>query len=599
MGALFGYIGNNGETVEAILKGLARVKYLGKDGLGMATLQNGKLQRERSEKPFNQALTERDFRQLEGSMGVGEVRFATHGRPTVENTPPFFDCHKDLAVVTTGVVSNFKKQKERLSEQGHIFKSRNDGEILPHLLEDLLNGNISIEFKQLSQMLTGPYSFFLLDTTRSAIMAYSSAFPLYLSQEKGKSYLSSVPEALEAPRYELEKGKVLFLTPDTTQIVDPTTEQTTEIQIPASKELERVEVKEFENFMLQEIEQQPRALIRSLATTQEKYVDLIARMISRSEKLFLTGCGTSYNAALLGGYIFRQIANLPSSAVNAAEFRYYTLKDLEPAAVILALSQSGRTTDLLRTVRDAKMYGVSLIAILNHLATPLMDASNIYLPMGVGEENAIPATKSFMGALVCLYKIALKIAERNDLQEKVDTLESDLTNLPPIVRETIEETKPVTEQIAQKIKDKNNLFVLGRGIDLPIALEGSLKFKEAAHIHSEGMTAGELRHGPISLLKRGFPALFLVPQEKDAREDTYALISEANEAGGEAILITQKSDAKAKQASDMVITIPNVPRLLSPFVNIIPLQFLSYFLGQLRGVKVDKPNALSKSVVLE
>ncbi|NIQ06506.1 MAG: SIS domain-containing protein, partial [Candidatus Korarchaeota archaeon] len=377
-------------------------------------------------------------------------------------------------------------------------------------------------------------------------------------------------------------------------------EKISSIDLSSPEDLEKVPPPKFENFMSREIHNQPYALRRALASSQEKYVNLIARMISKGEGLFLTGCGTSYHAARLGGYLFRQISDLTPSVVNAAEFRYYTLKDLEPGAVILAISQSGRTTDLLRTVRDAKMYGASIIGILNHLATPLMFASNLYLPIGVGEENAIPATKSFLGTLICLYKITLKIAERKQInRELVASTKERLKKAPQLIQKTIECTEPIIAKIASKIKKKNHIFVLGRGIDLPVALEGSLKFKEAAHIHSEGMTAGELRHGSITLLEKKFPAIFLIPQEKDAREDTYALISEANEIGGDSILITEETDIKAERVSSKVIKVPKTSKLLSPFVKTVPLQLLSYKIGTLRGITVDKPKALSKSVILE
>lgn len=596
MGSVIGYLGKEGAS-NILLEKLAKVKFMGQDGLGIATFNGEEIRRVHSEKKFEQVVRSKNFR-IKGKIGIGGIRFATHGRPTLENTAPFYGCNQNFAAISVGVIENFSTKKEALSEKGHIFKSRNDGEIIPHLFEETLNGNFIEGLKNMVKKLKGPFSFLLL-TNKPSIIAYSQEGEFFLSQENEGKYIASDSEILESP-YRLEKGKIGILKPEKIQIYDLSLNQLRTTKIKRSQILSKSSVPQYENFMIREIYNQPKALKRALVTSQEKYVDLIARMIIKGGELFLTGCGTSYHAARLGGYLFRQISEISPSVVNAAEFRYYTLKDLEPGGVIIAISQSGKTTDLLRTVRDAKRYGASIIGILNHLATPLMYSSNLYLPMGVGEENAVPATKSFLGSLIALYKITIKVAEKKQINSQItETMKNGLKKLPQLIQETIENTEPVIEEISHRIKNKTNMFVLGRGIDLPVALEGSLKLKEAAKIHSEAMTAGELRHGSMTLLEKNFPAIFLIPNEKDAQEDTYTLISEVNEIGGESILVTQETDVKAERVSDMVIKIPKTSQLLSPFVKIVPLQLLSYKIGNVRGIKVDKPKALSKSVILE
>ena len=299
-------------------------------------------------------------------------------------------------------------------------------------------------------------------------------------------------------------------------------------------------------------------------------------------------------------YIFRELAGLSPTIIDAAEFTYYSLKEVKAGTTVIAISQSGASTDVLRAVSKAKLHGAIIIGVTNSLGTPLMFASNVYLPIGIGPERAVPATKSFLGQIIALYQLIIATGLQNNFLNEKEAKEiySHLYKLPRIVEETIAMTQDKAREISEQLYKRDSLYVVSRGLNYPIALEGALKFKETAYLHAEGVEAGELRHGPKALVYNNFPVILIMPKIPDAVEDSYKLISEIKQMGGNPIIITNKGDKTSRKLSKNVIYVPNVPRIFTPIVNAIPLQLLAYYTGIKRGSPIDVPRGLSKAVIL-
>jgi len=598
------------DNIKKAIEMLSKLSHLGYDGTGLAAIDKQmefkvrKIPREFSK--FSEILG--DLMELELNPIIGEIRFATHGRPSLENTPPLSDCKETIYVVMEGVIREYVSKKEDLLKKHHIFDSRNDAELIAHTFEEELQNNRDPEKALLNTAnhLNGSYAGLIISKAHpDSIFLIVNNSKIYIGREKEKSayYIASEVEAISnyiSEYLSLDKA-VAIITASKLKVksldgkkqdlsFQSITILPSKYTIPGG----------YRFFMEREIYESPLALKKAMIVHQEQYLELISRMILGAEKIYLIGAGTSYHAALLGGYILRELAGISANVIDSTEFPYYALKDVTPGTVIIALSQSGKSTDIIRAISKAKMYGASIIGILNQLGSPLMYASNLYLPIGVGLEHAVPATKSFLGQLLALYKITFKTAEMNAKvsKEEIDKLWSIMHTLPSLIDETISTVSETVKKIANKLYEKNSMYVSSRGLNFPIALEGALKIKEVSYIHAEGVEAGMLRHGPKAVIDNGFPVITIMPYERDAREDTYSLIREVKDLGADVVIITDVEDMIADKLSENVIKVPKISKLFTPFLNVIPLQLLAFHLGMLRKTPIDAPRGLLKYVVL-
>lgn len=591
-----------------VIKILKRETHLGGDGTGIALINTDKkIVVEKHPVDLIRFLNSaKNLIEFPAITGIGNLRFATHGRPSVENTPPLSDCSGNIYVVFDGIIKNYEDLRDNLAERGHILASRNDAEILAHMLEEKLENDKKIEqaLMEIGKEVEGHYAAVFLfsdDPTNLVFLVKDSRIVIGL--EDNQRFLASEMEALIglAKKYfEVCNGIGLIGLKDL-QLYDLNGHKS---KVELKNIPESIEYKVpggFQHFMIREIFEIPDALKLSLIVHQRYYLELLARMVSKADKIYLIGSGSSYYACMLSAYLLRELAGIGASVIEATEFPYYALKDVTPGTVVIALSQSGKTTDVLRAVTKAKMYGASIIGIINAIGSPLMYASNIYLPIGVGPERAVPATKSFLGQVMTMYKVALKIAEMQETMNhsELNNLRRQLHALPNVIKKSIKKIDLTARTIAEKIYRQQSMFVASRGLNYPIALEGALKFKEVAYIHAEGIEAGELRHGPKSIITDGFPVILVMPHEKDARDDAYSLLYEAMELGANPIIITDENDIKAGKLTDNIIYVPEVEGLLTPFVNVIPLQLLAYYIGVLRGNPIDAPRGLTKYIILK
>ncbi len=596
---------NLGAELISILKEL---KHLGDQGAGIAILRkSGEVFLKKHPGGIENLEASLKFEELVGNIGIGSTRYATHGRPHIDNTQPMTDCSRTIYLVMDGVIGEYDTWKERLSKKGHIFLSRNDTELLAHFLEEALQGrDIYTACSEILRKFEGFFAsvFFIKDNPK-IIGIITKRSKLFIGVKSDNEYVIASelePLVQGTKKYYVMNGEEFAIISDgEIQFYDKSGERITKKPLNTPSKIEYPVPGGFPHFMLREIFEIPKAIYRALFTHQKTYIDLIARMLMNADKIYMIGCGSSFYAAQVGSYILRELADVPSEVIDATEFPFYALKNIKPGTVIVALSQSGATTDVIRAVMKAKMFGASIIGIINVLGSPLMFASNLYLPIGVGPEHAVPATKSFIGQLLALYRIALRLIEMKETlpSREIESLRKAIFELPDVLEKTIQNVVNVAKSIAQKIVKTHSVLVASRGINYPIALEGALKLKEVAYIHAEGIEAGELRHGGRAILDKGFPVILVTPAEEDARIDAYQLLSEITPTGAHLVIITNEDDAStAQKLTKDILTVPKVPGLLTPFVNVIPLQLIAYWVGVLRGNPIDKPRGLRKYVVL-
>ncbi|MEX2690252.1 MAG: glutamine--fructose-6-phosphate transaminase (isomerizing), partial [Candidatus Njordarchaeum guaymaensis] len=578
----------------------------GFDGTGIAIIKNSKINIIKSPKQAKEFVQIDHLEKISSNIGICDVRYATHGRPHLDNTQPLDDCNGEIAVAMEGVIRNYSIIRDRISEKGHIFKSRTDAEIISHLLEDYIPKNGLLDgIRKTYFELDGSFSFAVIHSKypdRIAIVNKDSN--VYIGRNENGIYFATEIDAIRDLVLEFLKlnfDKLALITQDSVEIID------LKKGIPESFEWQPIAEAPkgdvpggWPHFMLREIHESTLWLKRAIMTPQKVYLDLAASILNDSKKIFIIGCGTSYHAGMISSYIFRELAGLSPTIIDAAEFTYYSLKEVKTGTTVIAISQSGASTDVLRAVSKAKLHGAIIIGVTNSLGTPLMFASNVYLPIGIGPERAVPATKSFLGQIIALYQLIIATGLQNNFLNEKEAREiySHLYKLPRIVEETIAMTQDKAREISEQLYKRDSLYVVSRGLNYPIALEGALKFKETAYLHAEGVEAGELRHGPKALVYNNFPVILIMPKIPDAVEDSYKLISEIKQMGGNPIIITNKGDKTSGKLSKNVIYVPNVPRIFTPIVNAIPLQLLAYYTGIKRGSPIDVPRGLSKAVIL-
>ncbi|MCD6491355.1 MAG: glutamine--fructose-6-phosphate transaminase (isomerizing) [Candidatus Njordarchaeia archaeon] len=607
MGGIGGCVINNPETMGKTLRSiLIKQSHLGFDGTGIAIIKNSKINIIKSPKRAKEFVQIDHLEKLSSNIGICDVRHATHGRPHLDNTQPLDDCNGEIAVAMEGVIWNYSIIRDRLSEKGHIFKSRTDAEIISHLLEDYIPKNGLLDgIRKTYFELDGSFSFAVIHSKYpDKIAIVNKDSNVYIGRNENGIYFATEIDAIRDLVLEFLKlnfDKLALITQDSVEIID------LKKGIPESFEWQPIAEAPKGNvpggwphFMLREIHESTLWLKRAIMTPQKVYLDLAASILNDSKKIFIIGCGTSYHAGMISSYIFRELAGLSPTIIDAAEFTYYSLKEVKTGTTVIAISQSGASTDVLRAVSKAKLHGAIIIGVTNSLGTPLMFASNVYLPIGIGPERAVPATKSFLGQIIALYQLIIATGLQNNFLNEKEAKEifSHLYKLPRIVEETIAMTQDKAREISEQLYKRNSLYVVSRGLNYPIALEGALKFKETAYLHAEGVEAGELRHGPKALVYNNFPVILIMPKIPDAVEDSYKLISEIKQMGGNPIIITNKGDKTSRKLSKNVIYVPNVPRIFTPIVNAIPLQLLAYYTGIKRGSPIDVPRGLSKAVIL-
>ncbi len=610
MCGIIGYIGDK-NAVQIVLEGLKKLEYRGYDSAGIAYFKDGKINIIKSKGKIA-TLESLIDKSMSSNIAIGHTRWATHGKPTDINAHP----HRSgsIVLVHNGIIENYDKIKSELKEEGYIFVSQTDTEVIAHLINKYkAENNFEEAVRKAVSQLRGSYAIVVTDENEpDKIIGVRMESPLVVGVVDGEKFLASdVPAFLNYCNRVifLDDGEIVVLKKDEVKICDLEGKEKKKKPVTIDWTPSMAEKGGYKHFMLKEIHEQPRAIadtIRGRVILDEaKFVyhelGIKHEELVLTRKVYLVACGTSFHACLVGRYMMEYIAQIPAEVDIASEFRYRNIS-FDEDSLFIAITQSGETADTLAALRYAKSKGVRTLAICNVVGSTIAREAHSVFYTRSGPEIGVASTKAFTSQLVALYMIAwaLNRAKRKTTVDIVKIHLSQLFHLPHMVEQVLK-TEPQIQSLAKELYKKNNFLYLGRGPNYPVALEGALKLKEISYIHAEGYAAGEMKHGPIALVEEGFPVVFVVNDEDIYFDKVLSNMEEIKARDGFIVTVTNSKDKKLQKLSDRIIHIQEFS--VSPFLNAIlftiPLHLLAYHIALLRGCDVDQPRNLAKSVTVE
>jgi glucosamine--fructose-6-phosphate aminotransferase (isomerizing) len=613
MCGIVGYIGGRDAT-PIIYNGLKRLEYRGYDSAGIAILQDGQIEVRRAAGKLSALGDLLQKSPIAGNLGIGHTRWATHGAPSARNAHPHVGQTGRVVVVQNGIVENFLELREELSAEGVEFKSDTDTETIVHLVEHYLATGLDLveAARKTFQHIRGANVVVLMsadEPDKIVAARIGNAGGVVVGYGEGEMFAASdVPAILEHTRRVafLESHQMAVITRAGARVetldgkpIQPQVQSVAYDPVAAEKG-------EYRHFMQKEIHEQVRALTDTLAGRVDfengrirlPELNLTPELAKRIQRIYITACGTAAYAGMVGKYLIEKIARLPCELEIASEFRY---RDpiIDGNTVVMAISQSGETADTLAAMEEGRRKGAVIWSIVNAIGSQAMRIADGSISMQTGPEIGVASTKAFTAPIVDQYMLAILLADlRGTLDEKTRrSLVSDLRLIPDLAGRTLAREAEV-EKLAHVLKDIHGCLYLGRGINMPIAYEGALKLKEISYIHAEGYPAGEMKHGPIALIDEEMPVLCLAPKDP-WHEKMISQIQQAKARGGTVIAVATDGDEMVKGMADHILWIPEMPWMLSPVITVLPLQLLAYHIAALRGLDVDQPRNLAKSVTVE
>ena len=591
MCGIIGYCGKKA-AVPVVLEALKCLEYRGYDSAGIACLCDGRLLISKDAGKVGEVIQKHNLASIPGNVAIGHTRWATHGAVTQLNAHPHSDCGGRVAVVHNGIIENNKQLRQELTKIGHQFASQTDTEIIPHLLEDELKNGYSLEQAVLSiaPKLEGSYAFLVVSLDApDKIIGTRRNNPLVVGIDALDYYVSS--DALAFSKYtnqvmNLEDNEVVILTRGKIEFFDAQGNKLVKQARKLDHSWAESHKEGYQYFMLKEIMEQAQVFGQTVHQDGKKFTE-IALDILRARQVIITACGTSRYAALVGRYLFSRVGKKFCDVVMASEFGYFA-DSLDKNTVVIAVSQSGETADVVEGVKAARGAGAQVISIVNRPNSILADLSHQVIYLNCGSEIAVAATKSFLSQLAIFYLLS------SSMVNTFDKAAARLTDLSSEITTVLDWNKSELIKLSQELKDKNDFYYIARGINFAIASEGALKLKEISYIHAEGMPAGELKHGTLALIEPGTPVVVICPADYTFSET----LSNATEAKSRGAYIIAVSD-KESDIYDSWIKIPKVDELLYPMVAVVPLQLLAYYLAVNRGYDPDRPRNLAKSVTVK
>jgi glutamine---fructose-6-phosphate transaminase (isomerizing) len=609
MCGIVGYVGPRIAT-PMLIEGLKRLEYRGYDSAGVALLgDDGVLSSRRAKGKIAALESVLAAQPIAGSVGIAHTRWATHGVPSEKNAHPQHDCSNTIAVVHNGIIENFTPLRQMLLQSGHKFKSETDTEVLAHLIEAAFDGNLEEAVQDALHLVEGTYCIAVISSRDpDKVVAARKGSPLLIGLGDGENYVASdVAAILQHTRQVvyLDDGEMAVLTRGAYRVLDVAANDVRKGVSRIDWDLDQIEKGGFEHFMLKEIVEQPQTIrntMRGRLVTEEGYSKLGGLNLTRDEMLTLrqiiiTACGTSWHSALIGELMIEDLARIPVEVEYASEFRYRN-PIVGEHTLCVGISQSGETADTLAAMREAKRRGARTLGLVNVVGSTMAreDDGGIYLH--AGPEIGVASTKAFTSQVVALALLTLKLARlRNMSVEKGRELAQAMERLPDQVQSILDRATDI-EKIAQRFKNETNFLYLGRGYNFPVALEGALKLKEISYIHAEGYPAAEMKHGPIALIDENMPVVFIAPHDS-VFEKVVSNVQEVKARGGRVIVITSRDEPSLAGRIDFEIRIPETLDMLYPVLAVIPLQLLAYYIAASRGLNVDQPRNLAKSVTVE
>jgi len=591
MCGIIGYCGRK-PAVPIVLDALKRLEYRGYDSAGIASLSDGRLLIKKDVGKVDEVIQKQDLASLPGNVAIGHTRWATHGGVTQSNAHPHSDCGGRVAVVHNGIIENNQQLRQELTRAGHRFSSETDTEVIPHLLEDELKNGHSLEqaVLNIAPRLEGSYAFLVASPgAPDKIVGTRRNNPLILGIEAADYYASS--DALAFSHYtnrvmNLEDNEVVVLTQEGIEFFDAQGRKLVKQARKLDGGWAGSHKGGYQYFMLKEIMEQAQVLGQAVRQDGKKFAE-IAMDILRARQVIITACGTSRYAALVGRYLFSRVGKKFCDVVMASEFGYFA-DSVDKSTVVIAVSQSGETADILDGVKAARAAGAEVISIVNRPNSVLADLSHRIIYLNCGSEIAVAATKSFLSQLAIFYLLSFSMVS------SFDEAATRLTALSLELNKVLDWNKTELIKLSQKLKDRNDFYYIARGINFAIASEGALKLKEISYIHAEGMPAGELKHGTLALIEAGTPVVVICPGDYTFAE-TLSNTVEAKSRGAYIIAVSDRES----DIYDSWIKLPKVDELLYPMLAVVPLQFLAYYLAINRGCDPDRPRNLAKSVTVK
>jgi len=613
MCGIVGYIGSRDAT-PIILSGLKRLEYRGYDSAGVAVLNGGQIEVRRDAGKLSQLFELINRSPISGAPGIGHTRWATHGAPSARNAHPHLSQSKRVVLVHNGIVENFLELKDELTSEGVHFASETDTEVIVHLVEHHQAAGLDLTeaARRTFKQIRGANVVVLMsadepDKIIAARIGNAGGVVVGLGQDEN-FVASDIPAILDHTRQMvfLDSRQMAVVTRDSLvlesiegEVLKPEVHTIAWDSVSAEKG-------EYRHFMQKEIHEQVRSLTDTLAGRVDfnssrvrlPELNLTRELAKKIERIYITACGTAAYAGMVGKFLIEKIARIPTEVVIGSEFRYSD-PIVDKNTVVLAISQSGETADTLAAMEEGRRKGATLWSIVNAIGSQAMRIADGYISMQTGPEIGVASTKAFTAPLLDQYLLAILLA---DFREAVDDktrqgLVADLRLIPDLVGRTLEREAEV-ENLAHELKDINGCLYLGRGINMAIAYEGALKLKEISYIHAEGYPAGEMKHGPIALIDENMPVLCIAPDDP-WHEKMISQIQQAKARGGTVIAVATDGDDFIQSIADHILWIPPTPWMLSPVITVLPLQLLAYHIATIRGLDVDQPRNLAKSVTVE
>lgn len=608
MCGIVGYVGNK-QASPVLINGLSKLEYRGYDSAGVAIIEDNILKVTKCKGRLSNLEVKLEKTPINGVVGIGHTRWATHGEPSDLNSHPHSNTKETISVVHNGIIENYLHLREWLTSKGYKFESETDTEVIPHLVDYYYDGNLEAAVMKAISKMEGSYAIGVVSTYEPGkLVAVRKDSPLVVGVGNGEYFIASdIPAILNYTRdvYLLNDKEFVVLTSDGVKLL---TEEGDEIKkdiFHVTWDADAAEKGGYEHFMIKEIHEQPKA-IRDTMTSRivlDKEISLdnitiTKEQIENIDKIYIVACGTAYHAGIVGKYVIEKLTRIPVEVDIASEFRY---RDpiINERTLMIVVSQSGETADTLAALREAKLNNARVIAVTNVVGSSVSREADDVLYTWAGPEIAVASTKAYVTQLIAMYIIALFFAQNKKTvsEEIIEEIKKAMLSLPEKVEEVLSH-KEVIQKFASKTYMHKDMFFLGRGLDYAVAMEGSLKLKEISYIHSEAYAAGELKHGPIALIEKGTIVIALATQE-ELFEKMVSNIKEVKTRGANVLAFAFEGNDTIEKTVDAALYLPRTNEVLAPVLSVVPLQLLSYYMAIQKGCDVDKPRNLAKSVTVE
>lgn len=608
MCGIVGYLGKR-QATEVLVEGLSKLEYRGYDSAGVAVNTGNKLEIRKFKGRLAILAEDLQKNPIDGHLGIGHTRWATHGEPSDVNSHPHFNMDRTIAVVHNGIIENYLELRAELEAEGVVFLSQTDTEIAAHMVSKYYEGNLLDAVYKATARFRGAYALGVVCADNAnELVAVRKDSPLVVGLGEDENMVASdIPAILKYTRnvYFLENGEFVHIKGNKVTVLNENQEVVEKEVSEITWDVEAASKGGFDSFMAKEIYEQPKGvedtLLRRLDENGRIKLDdikITKEDLDKINKVYIVACGTAYHAGLVGKYAIEKFAKIPVIADIASEFRYSD-PFVDENTLIIIVSQSGETADTLAALRDAKEKGARVLSITNVVGSSIARESDDIFYTWAGPEIAVASTKAYTTQLMAFYMIALNLTMTKGTitEEEYFNMIDQLKEMPAKVEKVLECDKLV-EEIAAEIKDKNDMFYLGRGLDYALAMEGSLKIKEISYMHAEAFAAGELKHGTIALIEEGTPVLVIATQEQ-LFEKMLSNMQEVKARGAKVIAIAKEHNKEFEKSADKVIYIPEVEDMFASITAVVPMQLLSYHVAKMRGCDIDKPRNLAKSVTVE